>query len=206
MADQLNRDLENLLDLFKSIEPLQKSVESRGNGLDGPALNETRNATYHLLCALRADTEKERGLQIGKAERHAQRAIYDCHEAILLGELDRLRSFKESYAGVVITSVIQNWLELLIRARDAQKLIIEARESNGENRDVFYDKVSPHVAVLTEINDVCEMAREELNKAIENENKEKIRFSRETRAIWVGLIIGVLGISIAIAAWLLPVK
>lgn len=210
MTAQQNEDIQPLLDLFKSIEPLQKIVESLGNGLDGPALNETRNATYHLLCALRSETSELRRVQIEKAVRHAKRAIYDCHEAVLLRELDRMRMFKDNYAGVEISPVIPDWLDLLRKAREAKSCVDKVREKNGEDRDGLYDEMAPHVVELTRINEICELAREELNKIIIRDNKEKNRLYQEALRArsfgkW-GMIIGVVGLLVAVAAWLLPVK
>lgn len=210
MTAQQNEDIQYLLDLFKSIEPLQKIVESLGDGLDGPALNETRNATYHLLCALRSETGELRQVQIEKAVRHAKRAIYDCHEAVLLRELDRIRVFKDNYASVAISPVIPDWVDLLRKIREAKSCIIKARENNGEDRDTFYAEMAPHVAELTRISEICESAREELNKRIRIDNEEIKRLHREALRArsfgkW-GMILAVVGLLVAVAAWLLPVK
>ncbi|MDP2833618.1 MAG: hypothetical protein Q8Q28_10100 [Pseudomonadota bacterium] len=207
MTAQQNDDLQHLLDLFKSIEPLQKIVESLGDGLDGPALNETRNATFHLLCALLAESGDVRRIQLEKAERHAQRAIYDCHEAMLLRELDRLRDFKDSYAKVVISSIIPDWVDLVRAARDAHSSIKRARDQNGEERNNFYAEMAPHVKELNRINEICESAREELNKIIRRDNEELKRLHLEAlRARSFGKWSLILGLLAAVGAWMFPVK
>ncbi len=210
MKTRQDDDLQLLLSLFKAVEPLQKIVESLGYGLDGPALNETRNATYHLLCALRAEDDDLRRAQLEKSERHAQRAIYDCHEAVLLRELDRLRVFKDSYAKVAITPVISDWVDLLHKARNAQACINKARERSGEERDKLYSEIAPHVAELRRINEMCESSREELNKIITRENEDIKRLHKEalrarSAAKWA-MLFGVGGLLLGLAAWLFPVK
>lgn len=189
-------ELQKLLSLFEAIEPLQKKVEGIGKGLDGPALNETRNATFHLLKALRSQNNSEKRIQIERAERHAQRATYDCHEAVLLVELDKLRAFKTDYKDVVIGDVINNYQEGMQDAECAFELIQSCR-NNQKDRNNFYEEIDPLVKKISSFNKKCEIAREELNKSIRKENKDK------RQVVW-GIIVALLGLVGAFGAWLFP--
>jgi hypothetical protein len=189
-------ELQKLLSLFEAIEPLHKKVEGIGRGLDGPALNETRNATFHLLKALRSQDESEKIIQIERAERHAQRAIYDCHEAVLLVELDKLRAFKTDYKDVVIGDVIVNYQEGMQDAEHAKELIQSCRD-NQKDRNNFYEEIDPLVKKISNFNKKCEIAREELNKSIRKDNQ------KNRLVIW-GIIVTLLGTIGAFGAWLLP--
>lgn len=188
-------DLKRLLDLFKSMEPWQKEVEGLGNGLDGPALNEARNATYHLLSALCGD-QAERADQLHKAERHAQRAIYDCSEAIILNELERLRLFKDDYRLIVIGETLSDYQTYMERADEARCRIGEARK-NKETREQFYQIVQGDISVLRKINSSCSAAREELNKRIHRQNQKNF---------WTRVAVAAagLGVLIALLAWMYP--
>lgn len=189
-------DLKRLLDLFKSIEPLQKEVEWLGNGLDGPALNETRNATYHLLSALCVDDQAQRADQLHKAERHAQRAIYDCSEAMILNELEKLRLFKDDYRLIVIGETLPDYQAYMECADEAKDRIGKARK-NKENREQFYKVVQEDIEKLRKINSSCATAREELNKRIRSQNQKNFLAK-------VALAVTVVGVLIALLAWMNP--
>ena len=176
-----NSSLSELLQLFEQIDPLQKKVEGLGFGLDAPALNETRNATYHLIKAIKSDNPSDEKEQFDKAKRHAKRAIYDCHEAVLLHELDKFRVFKNDYKNSVVTDVLSDYVILKNEANKAKLCISNARK-NYESREEFYTQINPHVNKLIAINEVCEDAREELNKIIKKEIKQ-------TRLVVFGLLL-----------------
>ncbi len=196
----MNEDLTKLLELFKQIEPLQKQVEAYGRGLDGPALNETRNATYHLLLALRSESAARED-QIGKAERHAQRAIYDCHEAMILKELNTFRVFKEDYRNIEITPVLPSYLAFLQIANDAQSKIEDGRKENGENREKFYAELRPCLDSIRDINKKCVVAREELNKTIDRYNSNR---AWSTLGKIGSVVFALVTLAIALVAWLYP--
>ncbi|MDQ1314592.1 MAG: hypothetical protein QG662_701 [Pseudomonadota bacterium] len=189
-------DLKGLLDLFKLIEPLQKEVEGLGNGLDGPALNETRNATYHLLSALCGDDRAQRADQLHKAERHAQRAIYDCSEAMILNELEKLRLFKDDYRLIVIGETLPDYQAYMECADEAKYRIAEARK-NKENREQFYKVVQEDIDKLRKVNSSCSTAREELNKRIMSQNRKNFWAKVALAGTGVGVLITLL-------AWMYP--
>lgn len=209
----MTESYKKLLQLFEQLEPLQKKVEGLGNGLDGPALNETRNATYHLLKALQNNDVQP--TEITKAERHAQRAIYDCHEAILLHELEKLRIFREDYKSVVVTQVLPKYLQGGQNADKAKRCIDDVRTGEdslnvddyesgfySQPRSCIYTNMEPYIYKIQAFNEECEAAREELNKIIHKENNDKV---------WaflgkIAAIVTIIGLPIAVLAWLYPVK
>lgn len=176
--------------LFSEIEPLQKSVEMRGGaGLDGPALNETRNATWHLLCALDESSDEERDEQVKKAERHAQRAIYDCREALLLSELDEFKDFDKTYSSTPITPVVPNYAEIKAKSKEAVIVIENARRLHGAQREKFYLALEEPLACIRKNNELCASAREELNKHIFSENTKRQKESRDRKIFAVSVVI-----------------
>lgn len=191
----------NLKGLFAQIEPLQKELELRGgNGLDAPALNETRNATWHLLCAMEATEEVERADQIHKAERHAQRAIYDCREALLLLALDEFRKFDEAYSLIPVTPVLPTYLEIRQANKNAIDIIDNARRDNGSKREAFYLAMEEPLQVVKKNNDLCANAREELNKHITNENEKRRKEIRDRKLIIITIAIAFFTLVAAILA------
>ena len=196
-------DYSRLLKLFQQLEPLQKETELVAKGLDAAALNETRNATYHLLIALNdvAKCEKE----IEKAESHAKRAIYDCHEEILLNELEKFKVFKEDYKDVVITDVIPSYIDNCRSAASAMNKITAIRSLDAQHvkdcevkyspdRNKQYEDIAPFLKIIKDNNFDFELARPELNKLIIKENK-----GRRT-ALWIFLAT----ILVALIAWWFP--
>lgn len=199
-------DYSNLLKLFQQLEPLQKETELVAKGLDAAALNETRNATYHLLIGLCDSTKCEK--EIEKAESHAKRAIYDCHEAILLNELEKFKVFKEDYKDVVITDVISDYPERCKNAESAKDKIVEIRKADVQyandnvnkyspDRNKQYENIAPHLDIIKENNKILEQARTELNKQIRKENSNR-------RWILFGTVLTVLGIVVSTFAWMFP--
>lgn len=203
-------DYSNLLKLFQQLEPLQKETELVAKGLDAAALNETRNATYHLLIGLcdSAKCEKE----IEKAVNHAKRAIYDCHEAILLNELEKFRVFKEDYKNVVVPDVVSDYVARCTAAGTAKDKITEIRKVDVQHtndyvnkyspdRNKQYEDIAPHLEIIKENNRFLEQARPELNKIIRRENHEKRWGLAGKVAVVLAFIVTIV---IAVCAWLFP--
>ena len=196
----------NLLALFQRLEPLQKETELVAKGLDGAALNEARNAAHHLLVAL-CSTDKC-AEEIKKAENHAKRAIYDCHEAMLLNELEKFKVFNEDYKNTVVTDIIPDFIERCKQANSAKDGITKIRKSDAENasddvrkyspdRNKLYEEITPFLAVIRENNRHLELARPELNKVIRKENKERFWF-------FIVKLGGMLMFVITVLAWFYP--
>lgn len=203
-------DYSNLLKLFQQLEPLQKETELVAKGLDAAALNETRNATYHLLIGLCDSTKCEK--EIEKAVNHAKRAIYDCHEAILLNELEKFKVFKENYKNVVVTDVVSDYIEKCGKAKSAMDKITEIRKADVQHandyvnkyspdRNKQYEDIAPYLEVIKENNLFLEQARTELNKIIRKESKDKFwAFLGKIGAVLVAVVMFV----IAVLAWWYP--
>ena len=199
-------DYNNLLALFQRLEPLQKETELVAKGLDGAALNETRNAAHHLLIAL-CNSDKCND-EIRKAENHAKRAIYDCHEAMLLNELEKFKVFKEDYKSTVVTDIVPDFIDRCKQANSALDGITKIRKSDVENasddvrkyspdRNKLYEDIAPFLTIIRENNRHLELARPELNKIIQKENKDRRRF-------WIGAIVAIVAVLVGICAWIFP--
>ncbi|NOT14141.1 MAG: hypothetical protein HOP21_00935 [Methylotenera sp.] len=199
-------DYKNLLKLFQQLEPLQKETEQVAKGLDAAALNETRNATHHLLIALCESSKCDD--EIKKAVNHTKRAIYDCHEAMLLRELDKFKVFKEDYKNIVITDVIADYVIRCQQAEAAKDKITAIRQLDvkhagdddkkySPDRNKLYDDIAPFLNEIKQNNKHFEQARPELNKIIRREFKEG------RKAIWkvVGFLVAT---AVGLLAWLLP--
>ena len=197
---------DNLLQLFQQLEPLQKETELVAKGLDGAALNETRNATYHLLIAL--CNANKCADEIGKAENHAKRAIYDCHEAMLLNELEKFKVFNENYKNIVITDVVPDYVDRCKQAQIAKNKITSIRQKDiqtncdygnkySPDRNKLYEDIAPFLNVIKESNQHFEQARPELNKIIRKENKDSRKYA-------IGGVIALISLVVAICAWFFP--
>ena len=200
------RDYNTLLALFQRLEPLQKETELVAKGLDGAALNETRNAAHHLLIAL-CNSDKCND-EIRKAENHAKRAIYDCHEAMLLNELEKFKVFKEDYKSTVVTDIVPDFIDRCKQGNSALDGITKIRKSDVENasddvrkyspdRNKLYEDIAPFLTIIKENNRHLELARPELNKIIQKENKDRRRF-------WIGAIVAIVAVLVGICAWIFP--
>lgn len=197
-------NINKLKSLFTELEVLQKAVEMAGTepglGLDAPALNECRNATWHLLNALDKPeaSSQEAEEEIRKAERHAQRGIYDCREALLLIALDEFRVFERDFGNVVITNAIPDYVERRSKVIEIIESIDKVRARFFLERERFYDELEPYMEEIKCFNRVCAAARSELVKRLEQENASR-KNERKSRVIaFFSVVIAFFSMLIAI--------
>lgn len=137
---------------------------------------------------------------IKKAERHAQRAIYDCREALLLSALDEFRNFDETYANIPITPVLPDYLNIKKEVENAIVLIEQARHGHGAQRENFYQELKEPLASIRKNNFLCTVAREELNKYIILENIRKQKEIHDRKIIVITIAIAFLSLMAALLA------
>ena len=183
----------NLLKLFDILEVTQKNTETLGFGLDAPALNETRNATAHLLRALRAENQTEADKELKKAQAHVQRAIYDCKEAYLLKKLEQIKVFQKEYALVSIAPVMPSYVEDCARLMKSIDFIGKCR-MESTNRDSFYEAIQTHVSFVADFAHRCEASRGELNKKLKAQANADQRYQ-------IGLLISIAALAVAFLTW-----
>jgi hypothetical protein len=145
-------------------------VQSFVNLAGVPAVNELRNAGKHLLDALADDGRISSHDDLVSAVNHARRASYEAYEAGILSALEIIAQFRVDYKSAVVTDVVQNYTEILIKANSAQKAVEAGRQQD-------FDRASDHtlrMASFRDLRECCEtliLAREEVNKKIARENK-----------------------------------
>jgi len=172
--------------LFEQAEKAIKEVERVHENLPVPAINELRYAAYHIKNFIKSPEIID---EIAKAEAHCQRAIYDAYEAGILFYHSAFHKFKDDYRNVVITDVIPEYIDY--------KEIFEAsleyiQGVDKENKEQVYKKCAEYHAQLRQIISKLDVAREELNKKIEQSRKKFMYWSLSVLVSLATIIVSVI--------------
>lgn len=172
--------------LFKRAESHLKSAEHLTNKIFIPAVNELRYAGFHLINYISSDGKED---DLISAQKHCKRAIYDAAEGPLLKFLGDVVSFQNDYSKVAcITEVVPNYILHMNKVREARNLIAKVQP---DSREEYFEIVEPHLAILSEIVDLLEMARPEINKRMRHDRTT-------TRILYFTLAAGVIAATFTI--------
>lgn len=157
-----------------------------------PAINELRNAGKHLLISISDAGSITSQRELAAAIGHARKACYEAYEAGILSALEIIEKFRGDYSTTVIGDVIPEYVEILKKARIAQKSIESGRQSG-------FDRAADHTArmeafrSLRTCSETLMDGREEMNKKVRAE-RHSARIL--TWSVWGGIIV-----ALAIAVW-----
>lgn len=161
---------QELVRLFQLAEEKIKLVENLNQELSIPAINELRYAGYHMTQFL-AGTGDEASAQLGKAENHCKRAIYDAVEAGVTHQLELIKIFQQDFRNLIISETISRYPEIRTQINAAHKLILAPRDP-AKDRSEYYDQCSIHLENLRVAHEELESFREDLIKRLQRQNKE----------------------------------
>ena len=181
-------DFARIRSLYNEAERFIKHVETHQSQISIPAINELRYAGHHLLNSLATGDTNKFCDELGKAERHCQRAMYEASESGIIYFLDIVNEFAGDYKDVPIPEVIQDYSNTLILARKARKQLQEGRlnrasaeEQAGEYMDTFCE--------LEGKIETLQASRSELNKVKVVQVKNYRRFMITMMLALIGVII-----------------
>lgn len=178
-------EIDRTRDLFRKAELNLKSAEHLTNNVFIPAVNELRYAGNHLFRYL-CDGDKDGLLS---AQKHCKRAIYDAAEGPLLKFLGDVVQFQDDYSKEpCVTDVMSDYVVHMKKVQDARNLIAKVQPAS---REEYFELVEPHLNTLSEIVNLLDAARPEINKRMR-------RDSQNRRWVYVGLIIAVVGAVFAV--------
>ncbi|MBX8531686.1 hypothetical protein K5D32_18590 [Pseudomonas cichorii] len=176
-----------LVRLFQLAEEKIKLVENLNQELSIPAINELRYAGYHMTQFL-ASTGEEADKQLGKAENHCKRAIYDAVEAGVTSQLEMIKVFQSDFRNVIISETITRYPQIRKQIKAARDLILTPRDP-ATDRSEYYEQCSIHLEIMREAHDELESYREELIQRIEQQNKE----ARNRQVAFATLLVALAG-------------
>ena len=180
---------------YKEAEDAIHSLGIEGSGVDLLAVNELRYAGYHLLKSLTASNDSERDEELRRASGHCERALYEAHDAAIFYRLEQYRRFKEDYATVVVSEVIENYIDIVKTMRRTRQLLEDVRKATTD-RSQYYLDIRNVYAEIAEASETLEAARDELNKHL-------VRDQVQDRRWWVQVTVGFIGASLGAAAMLI---
>ena len=180
--------IQNLELSFNQADSLVKEVEDFIGEAGIPALNEMRNAGYHLAHSILLDDCKFCDNQITSATNHCKRACYEASEAGIVVSLLKFREFRNDYKTLVVSEILKEWPQIQKDFEQSQKDINRVkgtadRSADYEARMDVFRKVKNHCETMN-------VARDDLNAKIQ----EGIN---STRKFILGSLITICGIIIA---------
>lgn len=171
--------------LFKQAEKNLKRAEHLTNKIFIPAINELRYAGYHLLAYLSSEGTDD---NLVSAQKHCKRAIYDSAEGPLLKFLSDIAQFQTDYAKTCITSELPDYVTHMTHVQETRNLIASVQP---ETRDEYFKAVEPHLNKLSDIVNLLETARPEINKRMRGEQSKD-------RMVFIGVILAAIAVIFAI--------
>lgn len=156
-----------------------------------PALNELRNAGYHLMLSLDDHGAVAKPGELSRAINHAKRACYEAGEAGVLMALDQIRAFKEDFRGVRVSQVIPNFVELMAAAERARESIL-ANRTSGEDRGNDYQL---RISAFNELRETCRTLEAAKDECVVLADTARI----DGRRFVTNVLLGLFGIAVTIA-------
>lgn len=174
---------------YKEAEDAIHSLGIQGEGVDILAINELRYAGYHLLKSLTAAEDSERDEELRRAESHCERSLYEAHDAAIFFRLDLYQKFTEDYSTVVVSEVVENFVEIVKTMKRAKRLLEEARAATTD-RSQYYSNIREIYGEIVDASETMEAARDELNKRLVEAQGESQRSWRQPMATVVAAVVG----------------
>lgn len=184
--------------LFQEAEDDIKDAERRSLNLCVPAVNELRYAGHHVLRGLAASAPEEREEQYLRASRHCQRARYDAVEMRLWSLLGEFRDFQEDYRSVSIPQVWPDYVECAEKFDDAMALLNSVKKTElgdiddqGDNRVDLLERTREASRQLEPIVSKAKTACIELNKILDDRNRQELEVRRQELVGRRQIVIGI---------------
>ncbi len=191
----VREDFSRLRSEYDIADKVMKDVQAFVEEAGIPAINELRYAGYHLLNAISPlDADSSTSDELMRAVNHCKRATYEASEAGLLTAFGKVSEFKADYQQVVVSTVVQDWTEILVKCDTYRDKITEARQT-GDDRTIDHTKFRDAFVDLVSVCRRLDHARDELNKQIDQARVDARRF----------IVTTVLGVVLAIGAIIVTV-
>ena len=216
--------------LFDEAENALKRYERINLSNLAPAVNELRYAGHHLLWAENAEEDDEREAHEAQAIDHCERAKKDAKEATIISLLECVADLRSwGVSADDMRKFIPDWDEFIDEAAEARSVLersgIWETDNNVEvdqaidNLMAFRDRIliaEPKVHSLLEQREMearkieeynlAEKARVENETNIEKERKEDRRYVLSIILSLMGIVLGGLGLAVAILGIILTLK
>lgn len=179
-------------DAEKTLKAHETEVDE---GIIVPALNEFRYAGQHIARALAAKDMSVAIENLDQAIRHARRAKYDAHDAVIQYYLEQCKFFKEDYKFIQITSVVAAYNDDCVALASIQDEM--AQEDRNKREEYIACKIQ-QCEVAKRIYRRWDFARDELNKVMAVETRERKRWFFIAGATVFGIIIAMITLVITI--------
>ncbi len=191
-SDVLRVQAAEVARLFSLAEEKIKLVEHLNRQLPIPSINELRYAGYHLVQYLKDGDKAE----LGKAENHCKRAIYDAVEAGVMHQLEMIQVFQTDFRMIALSEHITGYSDLKKQIKAAKELILKPK--NGPtDRAAYYTECTQHLESLREGLDTLEDHRDDLIRVIKRQNRQSL-------ATWSTLAVTCIAALFTVLAYVKP--
>lgn len=197
--DEVQRAFQECSTLYCEAEKAIKSTEIKTlQGLSIPAVNQLRYAGQHITRISSLSDKKAILQEIESAKSHSKRAIYEAYDAAFLHYFKEFRMFNEEFKAIPIIPSYPGYIEDKANLR---RLMDDIATENRENGEKYVEQKERQLAVVKDIANKCNDAREELNKQKFAERTNAKRFLITLIMGGGSLLIAIAALVVAIAAW-----
>jgi hypothetical protein len=171
---------------------LLQEIQAFRNEAGIPAVNELRNAGYHLLQSLPDGSGDPDQMALASGVAHIRRATYEATEAGILFAVSIVRKFQQDYATVELHDLVADYAARCRACNEALRLVEANRQDGFDRAQDHANRIAVFRAIRPFADDVV-IARVEANKRLAVERRDRRRFV-------IGTLIAVAGIVLAAGA------
>ena len=177
-----------LREAYKLAEDALHALGIETDKIATASVNELRYAGFHALAAITAKTPDEEKEQVQRSLRHCERALYEAYDSAIYYQITRFQQFKDDYATMVVTDIVNDYVEIVRKMREAKKFLKKAR-SDSSDRAEYYRQAETIYSGLSESAETLDSSRDELNKLQTQQLKAKFRqWSHIVTAVLTGVV------------------
>jgi hypothetical protein len=196
----LGEEIEKLNALYEKIKHASILIETLvDNKTYIAVINELRDALDHIFKASQSENEEEIKIEIDKVKGHLSRAGYDVYELFAADTIFKINTILDKYDVDIRISIIPDYFKYIEQLRDIQKHIAKIRYNKKSSNDSF-DGYERQIFLLIEVNEKITNLEGELIK--EQEKKRKKNKTQKLITI-ISLVVGVLGLAVALYSFLI---
>ena len=189
MPDPAAVTLAEVREAFKRADTFATEVGEFRQDIVIPVHNQLRNAGFHIVHALNDDGSTKSSYHLYDARDHCRRAAYDAAVAGILSARMWIDGFREDYRGVVVKEVVDDYPNIIRRARQARDLVGAGRydeKADGE-------RIENYLKAFRELRD--DVDNLDANRDdLDAKKRDKLWRERKGMAAIVGVGIAALGV------------
>ncbi|GHS92075.1 hypothetical protein FACS1894107_07110 [Planctomycetales bacterium] len=203
---KLQEEIKRYVQAHRDAQSALKECELvRADGNDGlivPSLNEFRSVAEHIEYYFSADRVEQAEDELAEMVTHLRRAAYDAYQAQIQFYLRKCQDFDNDYRQICIVEILGTFVADRQVAQGIIKEISAEKRDDLNNRGKYAEQKKEQLAKLKDINERWEIARQELNKKIAADDRQRAGDKKERKRskiqFWLMLAITAASVIVAV--------